>query len=138
MHRAIANADTPGLRVGMMRQQPLTRLQARLAQFERPAVQVDRDNPPAIPGFHQWPNLLFVHLRPEPCVLFERPSPFVGHGASPPQVRFSTKSYKISRSFSSLTQTARSPRPSFNLCVADAGSYRDVDVSVAVQALRGK
>jgi hypothetical protein len=37
-----------------------------------------------------------------------------------------------------LTQTAKAPRLVYNLCVADAGSYRDVEVRVAFKALRGK
>jgi hypothetical protein len=37
-----------------------------------------------------------------------------------------------------LTQTAKAPRSTFNLCVADNGSYRDVEVKVHFKALRGK
>jgi hypothetical protein len=37
-----------------------------------------------------------------------------------------------------LAQTAESPRGLFNLCVADQGRYRDVEVRVAFKAVRGK
>jgi hypothetical protein len=37
-----------------------------------------------------------------------------------------------------LAQTAESPSSLFNLCVAEDTSYRDVEVSVAFKAIRGK
>jgi hypothetical protein len=37
-----------------------------------------------------------------------------------------------------LAQTAESPNAVFNLCVADATRYRDVEVSVAFKAVRGR
>ena len=37
-----------------------------------------------------------------------------------------------------LAQTAESPGPMFNLCVADKTSFKDVEVSVAFKAVRGK
>jgi hypothetical protein len=37
-----------------------------------------------------------------------------------------------------LAQTARSPKPLFNLCVADNTRYKDVEVSVAFKAVRGE
>ena len=37
-----------------------------------------------------------------------------------------------------LAQTGESPRPTFNLCVADNTGFRDVEVSVAFKAVRGK
>jgi hypothetical protein len=37
-----------------------------------------------------------------------------------------------------LTQTAKSPRATFNLCVADAGTYQDVEVHVSFKSLRGR
>ena len=37
-----------------------------------------------------------------------------------------------------LAQTAASPRPLFNLCVAEEGDYKDVEVQVAFKAVRGK
>jgi hypothetical protein len=37
-----------------------------------------------------------------------------------------------------LAQTAASPRGLFNLCVADEGTYKDVEVRVAFKAVRGK
>jgi hypothetical protein len=37
-----------------------------------------------------------------------------------------------------LAQTAASPNAVFNLCVADKGSYRDVEVSVAFKAMKGE
>jgi hypothetical protein len=37
-----------------------------------------------------------------------------------------------------LAQTAESPRGLFNLCVADDGTFKDVEVQVAFKAVRGK
>ena len=37
-----------------------------------------------------------------------------------------------------LAQTAESPSALFNLCVADGPAYRDVEISVAFKAVRGK
>ncbi|HEY7307968.1 MAG TPA: family 16 glycoside hydrolase [Gemmataceae bacterium] len=37
-----------------------------------------------------------------------------------------------------LAQTAESPRGLFNLCLADDGRFKDVEVQVAFKALRGK
>jgi hypothetical protein len=37
-----------------------------------------------------------------------------------------------------LTQTSKSPRASYNLCVAEDGKFRDVEAKVAFKALRGK
>jgi hypothetical protein len=37
-----------------------------------------------------------------------------------------------------LAQTAESPNALFNLCVAEDTNYRDVDISVAFKALKGK
>jgi hypothetical protein len=37
-----------------------------------------------------------------------------------------------------LAQTAVGPRPLFNLCVMEKGSYRDVEVTVAFKAVKGK
>src|SRR5262245_52162564 len=37
-----------------------------------------------------------------------------------------------------LAQTAEGPNSLFNLCVAEDTSYRDVDVSVAFKAVRGR
>jgi hypothetical protein len=37
-----------------------------------------------------------------------------------------------------LAQTAQSPRPMFNLCVADDTGFKDVEVSVAFKAVQGK
>lgn len=37
-----------------------------------------------------------------------------------------------------LAQTAQSPRPMFNLCVADDTTFEDVEVSVAFKAVQGK
>ena len=37
-----------------------------------------------------------------------------------------------------LAQTAESPRGLFNLCMADDGAYKDVEVQVAFKAVRGK
>lgn len=37
-----------------------------------------------------------------------------------------------------LAQTAESPRGLFNLCVADDGRFKDVEVQVAFKAVRGK
>jgi hypothetical protein len=37
-----------------------------------------------------------------------------------------------------LAQTAESPRGLFNLCVADDGAYKDVEVHVAFKAVHGK
>jgi hypothetical protein len=43
-----------------------------------------------------------------------------------------------SRKGCALAQTAASPSPLFNLCVADETRYRDVEVSVAFKAVKGK
>jgi hypothetical protein len=43
-----------------------------------------------------------------------------------------------SKSGYALAQTAEGPSSLFNLCVADAGSYKDVDLSVAFKAMAGK
>jgi hypothetical protein len=37
-----------------------------------------------------------------------------------------------------LAQTAEGPGPLFNLCVVDEGNFKDVEVSVAFKAVRGK
>jgi hypothetical protein len=37
-----------------------------------------------------------------------------------------------------LAQTARSPGPTFNLCVADGTAFKDVEVSVAFKPVKGK
>jgi hypothetical protein len=37
-----------------------------------------------------------------------------------------------------LAQTAESPKPFFNLCIADNTSYKDVDIRVAFKAIQGK
>src|SRR3954468_1785705 len=37
-----------------------------------------------------------------------------------------------------LTQTAKAPRATFNLCIADRGGLQDVEVKVKFKALRGK
>ncbi len=43
-----------------------------------------------------------------------------------------------SKSGYALAQTAEGPGGLFNLCVADAGSYKDVALSVAFKAMAGK
>jgi hypothetical protein len=43
-----------------------------------------------------------------------------------------------SRSGLTLAQTAESPRGLFNLCVAEEGSYKDVEVRVAFKAVAGQ
>ncbi|SRR6266542_3616704 len=43
-----------------------------------------------------------------------------------------------SKSGFALAQTAESPSAVFNLCVADGTNYKDVEVSVAFKAIRGK
>jgi hypothetical protein len=36
-----------------------------------------------------------------------------------------------------LAQTSKSPGPVFNLCIAEEGKYKDVDISVAFKAIAG-
>src|SRR5262249_45257589 len=43
-----------------------------------------------------------------------------------------------SKSGFALAQTAESPGPMFNLCVAEGPKYKDVEVSVAFKAVKGK
>src|SRR5207249_1734040 len=43
-----------------------------------------------------------------------------------------------SKSGFALAQTAEGPSALFNLCVVEAGTFKDVDVMVAFKALRGK